>query len=290
MCPVRPVRRFGVRICLVLFLWLMAPAGTFAQGGSLQSGFAPGSTDYISSRTFRAWPDPGLGYRVGDDPIMSGSGQSGALPGSFDVGFNVGSESGANFNAVDVSYSLPVDTKFTDVAQLMLLGTTIKFVESEATYGWPTTIGRASLFGSREVRQSLYAGVSGDFDISRREDRWFPGGSFAIQLDQFTAAYEHVSLRVRYFTESAGDLTVIPTNSSGWESIGYVSFGSSWEGPRVAVFAHGYNLTSAEKNDGYFVGAYVTASKGLLELKGSTGKDSTYGSHYRLGLKISMSF
>lgn len=242
-------------------------------GGGFQSAFnqmyGPALQPPISGRSFQynSW-------------------ESAAFPGLFSAAVDFGTEGGVNLRVADFGYSVPVRLEVLDIGRLFVIGKSFRFSESLETESWATGLWRFGGFFARHVGNGLYVGLSGTFDLTRRSSRWHRGGTGSIQITQFAPGYQRVTLMVRYGIEAAGD--VFPRNMTGWESITEYSIGAGWDGPRVGLFAQGYNFDVGEKQEGYFVGASLSAFSGMIRLTGRGGRDSLMGAHYRLGASINL--
>jgi len=214
------------------------------------------------------------------------SGGSGTFPGILSATVDFGNEGGVNLREADFRYALPVKLDVMDIGQLFVIGKSIRFSESPDTESWATGLWRFGGFFAQRLGNGLYAGLSGTFDLTRRSTQWHRGGTGAIQITQFGAGFQYVTLTVRYGIEAAGD--VFPKNTTGWEAISEYSLGTSWDGPRVSFFAYGYNFDVGEKQEGYFLGGSLSAFRGLIMLTGRGGKDSLMGAHYRFGASINL--
>jgi hypothetical protein len=280
----RRLRRCLPTVISVITVLLLAPLPGLAQRWSTSDilpAFGSGGQG-ISSQNH----DSG-----GWGPFSSSTAQcdlprSGLLPGSLSAGVDFASAGGVSLREGDLRFSIPIRLPRMAIGQLFVVAKTFGFDESPLTVDWATGLWRFGGFVGHQLGNGFYGGFSGSLDAVQRFGSWNLGGTGAMQFTQFGRGYQFVSFTVRYGVEAAGN--IFPANTTGWEVLSEYSWGSSWNGPRAALQASAYSFDVGEKQQGYLVGASVSALGGVIRLTGRGGNDSVLGAQYRLGCSLNL--
>jgi len=198
---------------------------------------------------------------------------------------------GVRFSELSLNYYLPV---FMD-SNTFLTPFAIAYVNNVKDSTQALGLADAMLrFGGvlrTKLNSDLWGGVGGEYDSVRRLGNWYSGGQARIELFQFIGR-NLASLRVQYYSESAGDQPVTTNNSTGYEiTLGY-SQDIFQNGPRLLLAASGYESGSGspDKLRGWFVRAGLSMAQGLLTLKGGAGHDSLVLNNYWVGASVNLLF
>lgn len=214
------------------------------------------------------------------------------MPGTFAAGYyyhSYGSNNGPKFNEFKLSYYLPLKISGVGVVTPYVVAhlTDVQTTLSE-NYGWPKDIVRLGGYWSTRLRDRSYLSVIGEYDTTRCEGQWYPGGRAALLLGQFVAGQDLATLGVNYFFGSTGDLFVAENNSSGFDvSLAY-SHDLFFQGPRLRLSWTGYQLAGEARERGQFVDASAFLASGLIKIYGRFGQDSVLGANYTVGTELSL--
>lgn len=215
--------------------------------------------------------------------------------GLFSAGYNYNSygfRGGVRYNELRLNYSLPF-------FQISNRGFVNAFTLAHITdlKNSPETLGLADAalrFGGTwltRLRRGSYVGVSGEYDATRRGQKWYSGGQAAIEMFQSVGS-DMASLKVTYYSESAGDNLVYRKSPTGYEVAAWYAHRISAVRARLMLIASGYDLDNgaSEHQRGWSLQASLSDPSGLFLLKGGMGYDSVVLSNYNVGAAINLLF
>jgi len=134
-------------------------------------------------------------------------------------------------------------------------------------------------------------GVRGEYDYTKRQEKWYSGGQGAVDLLQFIG-YGIGSLRLTYYTESTADNLIFQNSPSGYEVAAGYSQRVTAFGSRAMVIASAYNLDvgTPDKQKGWSLAASISSPRYWFLLRGKIGNDSILGSNSSVGSFVTVEF
>jgi hypothetical protein len=267
--------RFYRRRCLILiFLGLLIP--TLADMAEAQS------FPFVSLGSFGA---------------VRGHSSLAPSLGNFSAGYIYNSyavQDGVSFSEVRLRYALPLNTGDGDlVTAFAFAHLTDLSNERSLAFGLASNALRFGGSWLTRVGTGQWVGARGEYDATQRGQDWYSGGQIAGELIWFVSSNNLASLRVTYYSHSAGgDQPVFPKNPSGFEL-------STWYGhdiipgrARLMLIVSGYELDigGLYRQRGGALEASLSVLGGLLFLKGRLGHDSILLNNYSAGMGLALAF
>ena len=226
----------------------------------------------------------------------AGRGDSGfaSSRGMFSAGYNYnryGFQGGVGTNELRLRYSVPFRISNGDVVNAFTLVYLTNLNDVLQTFGFADAALRFGGTWLKRLRRGSYVGARGEYDPTRRQGTWYSGGQAAIEMFQFIGS-DIASLRVTYYSQSAGDNLIFTKTPTGYEVAACYAHTISAVGARLMLIASGYDTDAgaSEHQRGWSLRASLSDRSGLFSLNGGTGYDSVVLNNYTVGAAINLPF
>jgi len=159
-------------------------------------------------------------------------------------------------------------------------------------FGLANTVLRFGGSWSTQLGEGFWVGARGDYNATRRQNKWYSGGRAAIELLQSFGS-DNASLRVTYYSGSAGDNLIFSRKSASYGVDLWYAHDLFAFGPRLMLWASGYeysNQTQGIGQRGWILGASLRFAEGLFSVRGTAGRDSVILSNYSVGGYCTLAF